>query len=126
MKKYSIILLVLINSISFGQSKKEILLQKWKLDKVEEFGQEYSPMENQKNDKIEFNDNSKFTGVIEGNHVEGSWSISGSKVTLSINKELSITKFNWIKVKQVESEKFVIEYQNGDLITATLLFIPFN
>jgi hypothetical protein len=124
MKKYSIIFLVLISSLSFGQTKKEILIQNWKIDKVEEFGQEYSPMENQKNDKIEFTKNGNFSGIIEGNHVQGNWSVKGSNVVLSINKKLSKTKFNWIKVKLVEKEKFVIEYQNVDLITATILFIP--
>jgi len=123
MKKSIIVLLVLVSSVAFSQSKKEILAQKWKLDKVEEFGQQYSPMENQKNDWLEFSKDGKFKGIIESNHVEGSWS-AGSKVVVSVNKKLSKTKINWTKVKAVEKGKLAIEYQNGDLITATLLFVP--
>ena len=124
MKNLIIILLVISSSVAFGQSKKEILTQKWKLDKVEEFGQQYSPMDNQKNDWLEFNSNGKFKGIIESNHVEGTWSANGSKVVVSVNKKLSKTKINWTKVKAVEKGKFALEYQNGDLITATLLFVP--
>ena len=50
MKKYILILFVLLSTTVFSQSKKEILVQKWKLNKVEEFGQKYPPTENQKND----------------------------------------------------------------------------
>ena len=50
MKKYILILFVLLSTTVFSQSKKEILVQKWKLIKVEEFGQKYPPTENQKND----------------------------------------------------------------------------
>ena len=124
MKKSIIVLLVLINTVVFSQTKKEILAQKWTLDKVEEFGQEYSPMENQKNDWLEFASNGKFRGIIESKHVEGTWSAKNNKVIVSVNKEFSKTKINWTKVKGVEKEKFKLEYQNGDLITATLLFIP--
>ncbi len=125
MKKSIIVLLVLVSSVAFSQSKKEILAQKWKLDKVEEFGQQYSPMENQKNDWLEFSKDGKFKGIIESNHVEGSWS-AGSKVVVSVNKKLSKTKINWTKVKAVEKGRLAIEYQNGDLITATLLFVPYK
>jgi len=124
MKNTIIALLVFISSVAFSQTKKEILTQKWKLDKVEEFGQEYSPMENQKNDWLEFSSNGKFKGIIESNHVEGTWSASGSKVVVSVNKKLSKTKINWTKVKVVQKGKFALEYQNGDLITATMLFVP--
>ena len=123
MKKSILILFVIINTVAFSQTKKEILAQKWKLDKVSEFGQEYNPMDNQKNDWLEFSANGKFKGIIESNHVEGTWS-AGSKVVVSVNKKLSKTKINWTKVKAVEKGKFALEYQNGDLITATLLFIP--
>ena len=124
MKKSIIVLFVLMSTVVFSQTKKEILAQKWKLDKVEEFGQEYNPMDNQKNDWLEMTTNGKFKGVIENNHVEGTWSASGSKVVVSVNKKLSKTKINWTKVKSVEKGKFKLEYQNGDLITATLIFVP--
>jgi hypothetical protein len=123
MKKSILLLFVIISTVTFSQTKKEILTQKWKLDKVSEFGQEYAPMDNQKNDWLEFSANGKFKGIIESNHVEGNWS-AGSKVVVSVNKKLSKTKINWTKVKAVEKGKFAIEYQNGDLITATLLFVP--
>ncbi len=124
MKKSILVLLVLFSTVVFSQSKKEILAQKWKLDKVEEFSQQYSPMDNQKNDWLTFTSDGKFKGIIESNHVEGTWSVNGSKVVVSVNKKLSKTKINWTKVKAVEKGKFALEYQNGDLITATMLFIP--
>jgi len=123
MKKSILVLLVIISTTAFSQTKKEILAQKWKLDKVEEFGQQYNPMDNQKNDWLEFSSNGKFKGIIESDHVEGTWS-AGSKTVVSVNKKLSKTKINWTKVKAVEKGKLAIEYQNGDLITATLLFVP--
>ena len=123
MKKSILILFVIISTVAFSQTKKEILAQKWKLDKVSEFGQEYKPMDNQKNDWLEFSKDGKFKGIIESNHVEGTWS-AGSKVVVSVNKKLSKTRINWTKVKTVEKGQFALEYQNGDLITATLLFVP--
>jgi len=124
MKKSILVLFVLISSIAFSQSKKEILTQKWKIDKVEEFGQQFNPMDNQINDWIQFSSNGKFNAIIESNHVEGNWSINGSKVVVSVNKKLSKTIINWTKVKSLSNEKLAVEYQNGDLITATLHFIP--
>lgn len=124
MKKNIVILFILISAIASGQSKKEILTQKWKLDKMEEFGQQYSPLDNQKNDWLAFTDDGKFKGIIESSHVEGSWSTKGSKVVISVNKKLSKIKINWTKVKNLEKGNFALEYQNGDLITAILLFIP--
>jgi len=124
MKKNIIILLLITGSTVFGQTKKEIITQNWKLNKVEEFGQEYDLTDNQKKDLLTFTANGKFTGIIEGNHVEGTWSVNGEKVVVSFNKKLSKTKVNWAKVKVLEKEKFALEYQDGDLITSTLLFIP--
>lgn len=124
MKNHITILLLLISSLAFSQTKKEILTQKWKLDKVEEFGDEFSPMENQKNDWLDFSDDGKFNGIIESNHVEGTWSITDSKIIVSVDKKLSKTKINWTKVKVLEKGKFKLEYQNGALITAILIFIP--
>ncbi len=123
MKKSIVIFLVLINAVAFSQSKKEILTQKWKLDKTEEFGQLYDPMDNQKNDWLEFTSDGKFKGIIESNHVEGTWS-AGKSVIVKVDKTKSKTKINWTKVKAVEKGKFALEYQNGDLITSILLFIP--
>jgi hypothetical protein len=125
MKKSILLLFIIISTVAFSQSKKETLTQKWKLDKISEFGQEYAPMDNQKNDWLAFSANGKFKGIIESNHVEGPWS-AGSKVVVSVNKKLSKTKINWTKVKVVEKGKFALEYQNGDLITATMLFVPYK
>ena len=123
MKKAILILLVLTSTIAFSQTKKEIITQKWKLDKVEDFGQVYDPMDNQKNDWIEFTSAGKFTGIIEGLHVEGTFT-AGKSVIVKVDKTKSKLKINWTKVKTVEKGKFALEYQNGDLITSTLLFIP--
>ena len=93
MKKSILILLVLTTSIAFSRSKKEILTQKWKLDKVEDFGQVYDPMDNQKNDWLEFTSNGKFTGIIEGFHVEGTFSV-GKSVSVKVDKTKSKLKIN--------------------------------
>ena len=124
MKNINLVFFVLISTVACSQSKKDILIQKWRLDKVEEFGQKYSPMETQKNDWIQFSTDAKFKGIIENNHVEGTWSANGTKIIVSVNKKLSKTKINWTKVKSVEKSNLALEYQNGDLITTTLLFIP--
>lgn len=123
MKNYLIIALLLISTATFGQTKKEMLTKKWTLSKVIDFGQEYDPMDNQKNDWLEFTANGQFTGVMEGAHVEGTWS-AGKSVIVKVDKTKSKLKVNWSKVKGVEKDKFLLEYQNGDLITSTLVFIP--
>lgn len=123
MKKFLPILLLLLSTVAFGQTKKELMAQKWKLDKVEDFGQLYDPMDNQKGDWIEFTNDGKFTGIIEGLHVEGTWSATNAAV-VKIDKTKSKLAVNWSKVKTVEKTKLSIEYQNGDLITSTLIFVP--
>ena len=124
MKKYITILLLVSSVVAFGQSKKDILAKKWKLNKTEEFGQQYEPMETQKNDWLEFKADGKFSGVIESKQVEGTWSMSGSTAILKIDKAATLVKINWTKVKKIESSTLAIEYQNGDLITSTMIFIP--
>ena len=123
--KKSIILLLLITSITvFGQTKKEMLTQKWQLNMVEEFGDQFSPMENQKNDWISFSEDGKFTGVIENLHTQGEWIVKDDKTILTLNKQLSKVKINWIRETTVSKTQFSFKYQNGDLITSTLIFIP--
>jgi len=126
MKYIILVFFLLISTLTFSQSKKDILTQKWILNKVEEFGQKYSPMETQKNDWVQFYSNGAFKGIIESKHVEGTWSVHGTNIIVSVNKKLSKTKINWTKVKSVDKSNFSLEYQNGDLITTTLLFIPEN
>ena len=123
-KKYILIFLVFSSFLGFSQTKKELLTQHWKLDKVESFGQEYDLTENQQNDYLDFTADGKFIGTIEGNWVEGNWSAKDEKISISVNKVLSKTKINWAKVKVLEKDKFALEYQNGDLITTILLFVP--
>jgi RecA-family ATPase len=124
MKKSIVILFLITNIVAFSQSKKEILIQKWKIDKVEEFGDQFDPIENQKNDWIDFSKDGKFSAQVEGKAVFGSWSAKEAKITLSVNKTLSKTKINWIKEVSVAKDKFSFKYQNGDLISAILIFIP--
>ena len=121
-----IILLLTVNSITFAQdSKKEILVKKWKMSELEEFGTKYKAGDDRKNDWIEFNQDGTFTGLIYNDHVEGKWSASTTKVSINANKATSKTKINWIKVKTVEKEQLIFTYQDGDLIQSTLTFTPF-
>jgi|GEM_PF-2025759 len=127
MKKISVlfILLITISTITFSQnSKKEILTKKWKVTELEEFGTKYDLDDNRKNDWIEFKADGSFTGLIYNGHVEGTWSASETKVSMSTNKKLSKTKINWFKVKTVEAEKLIFTYQDGDLIQSTLTLTP--
>lgn len=123
MKNTLIITFLLISTIAVSQSKKELLTKKWTLSKVIDFGQEYDPMDNQKGDWLEFTADGKFTGIMEGLHVEGTWS-AGKSVIVKVDKTKSKLKVNWSKAKSVTKEQFKLEYQNGDLITTTLIFVP--
>ena len=121
------VLLVVFSSVTFSQSsKKEILTQKWKVTELEEFGTKYELDDNRKNDWLEFKADGTFTGLIYNGHVEGSWSASETKVSMSTNKKLSKTTINWFKVKTVEPEKLIFTYQDGDLIQSTLTLVPFT
>ncbi len=124
MKKSIILLFLIVNVVAFGQTKKEILTKKWQLNMVEEFGDQFSPTENQKNDWLSFTKDGIFKGIIENLHAEGTWIIKGEKVILTLNKKLSKVKINWIREVTVAKDNFSFKYQNGDLITSTLLFIP--
>ena len=129
MRKISMlfVLLVVFSSVTFSQSsKKEILTQKWKVTELEEFGTKYELDDNRKNDWLEFKADGTFTGLIYNGHVEGSWSASETKVSMSTNKKLSKTTINWFKVKTVEPEKLIFTYQDGDLIQSTLTLVPFT
>jgi len=123
MKNTLIITFLLISTIAFSQTKKELLTKKWTLSKVIDFGQEYDPMDNQKGDWLEFTNDGKFTGIMEGLHVEGTWS-AGKAVIVKVDKTKSKLKVNWSKAKGLTKEQFKLEYQNGDLITTTLIFVP--
>ena len=121
------VLLVVFSSVTFSQSsKKELLTQKWKVTELEEFGTKYELDDNRKNDWLEFKADGTFTGLIYNGHVEGSWSASETKVSMSTNKKLSKTTINWFKVKTVEPEKLIFTYQDGDLIQSTLTLVPFT
>lgn len=127
MKKITslLILTLLTVTVTFAQSKKEYMTKKWKVTGLEEFGTKYEIGDDRKGDWLEFKKDGTFIGVIYKGHVEGKWSASGSKVTISANKSASKTKINWIKSITVEKDKLVFTYQDGDLIQSTLTFSPF-
>ncbi len=128
MKKISslFILTVLIVTVSLAQSsKKEILVKKWKVTGIEEFGTKYDIGDDRKNDWLEFNKDGTFTGIIYQGHVEGKWSVSGNTASISASKNASTTKITWIKKVTVETDKLVFTYQDEDLIQSTLTFSPF-
>ena len=127
MKKITslLILTLLTVTVTFAQSKKEYMTKKWKVIGLEEFGTKYQIGDDRKGDWLEFKKDGTFIGVIYKGHVEGKWSASGSKVTISANKSASKTKINWIKSITVEKDKLVFTYQDGDLIQSTLTFSPF-
>lgn len=123
MKNSIIITFLLLSTVAFSQTKKELLTKKWTLSKVIDFGQEYDPMDNQKGDWLEFTADGKFTGILEGLHVEGTYT-AGKSVIVKIDKTKSKLAVNWSKTKGLTKDQFKLEYQNGDLITTTLIFVP--
>lgn len=127
MKKITslLILTLLTVTITFAQSKKEHMTKKWAITGLEEFGTKYEIGDDRKGDWIEFKKDGTFVGVIYKGHVEGKWSASGSKVSISANKSASKTKINWIKSITVEKDKLIFTYQDGDLIQSILTFSPF-
>lgn len=125
MKNTIIIAFLLLSTVAFSQTKKELLTKKWTLSKVIDFGQEYDPMDNQKGDWLEFTADGKFTGILEGLHVEGTYT-AGKSVIVKIDKTKSKLAVNWSKTKGLTKDQFKLEYQNGDLITTTLIFVPDN
>lgn len=123
MKNSIIITFLLLSTVAFSQTKKELITKKWTLSKVIDFGQEYDPMDNQKGDWLEFTADGKFTGILEGLHVEGTYT-AGKSVIVKIDKTKSKLAVNWSKTKGLTKDQFKLEYQNGDLITTTLIFVP--
>jgi len=126
MKKLSslFILLIITTSLSFAQnSASEKITKKWSLNELEEFGEKYALTDLQKNDWMTFTANHKYTGLINNESIEGTWSEKQGKIYLTKGKN-SKFKVNWIKVITLESEKLVITYQSVDLIKTTLYYIP--
>lgn len=131
MKKItSLLFLIVISNCSFGQTASENLAKKWNLIEIEEFGSKYPKTDVQKNDFFEFTpvsrvrDENKYTGLINGQVVEGTWSDKAAKYILTPNKEKSTFKVNWIKLTSFDKEQLVLTYQSVDLIQTKLFLKP--
>ena len=121
MKQLSAIVILFFITLSLSaQETTSAIVKKWKLVEVEEFGEKYALTDAQKNDFIEFTADHKYTGLINGIAIEGSWSEKTGKFTVSPNKEKSVFKVNWIKVLSVDASKLLLNYQSIDLIQTKL------
>jgi len=124
MKQIStVIILFFISTLVHAQDSTSII-KKWNLIEIEEFGSKYPKTEEQKNDFFEFTAENKFSGLINGQVVEGTWSDKAAKYILTPNKEKSAFKVNWIKLVSIDKEQLVLNYQSVDLIQTKLFFQP--
>lgn len=119
----TIIFLVIISTTLHAQDNTSII-KKWSLIEIEEFGSKYPKTDAQKNDFFEFTTENKYTGLINGQVVEGTWSDKAAKYILTPNKEKSTFKVNWIKLTSFDKEQLVLTYQSVDLIQTKLFLKP--
>ena len=119
----TIIFLVIISTTLHAQDNTSII-KKWSLIEIEEFGSKYPKTDVQKNDFFEFTTENKYTGLINGQVVEGTWSDKAAKYILTPNKEKSAFKVNWIKLTSFDKEQLVLTYQSVDLIQTKLFLKP--
>jgi hypothetical protein len=114
----TIIILFFISTLV--QAQENSIVKKWNLIEIEEFGSKYPKTEEQKNDFFEFTTENKFSGLINGKAIEGTWSDKAAKYILTPNKEKSVFKVNWIKLTSFDKEQLVLTYQSVDLIQTKL------
>ena len=119
----TIIFLVIISTTLHAQDNTSII-KKWSLIEIEEFGSKYPKTDAQKNDFFEFTTENKYTGLINGQVVEGTWSDKAAKYILTPNKQKSTFKVNWIKLTSFDKEQLVLTYQSVDLIQTKLFLKP--
>ncbi len=126
MKKLTLVtlLLTITACFSYGQLSKESVHPKWKLSKVEEFGDQYKPTAEQKGDVLHLNADDTFTGRISGKDIKGTWSVSGEKIVFKLDKAGSAMKLNWLRFKSVSNEELQFSMQDKELITSTYIMVP--
>ena len=124
MKQIAIIIFLVIISTTLHAQDNTSIIKKWSLIEIEEFGSKYPKTDVQKNDFFEFTTENKYTGLINGQVVEGTWSDKAAKYILTPNKEKSVFKVNWIKLISIDKEQLVLTYQSVDLIQTKLFFQP--
>ena len=123
MKQLSTLVILFFITLSLSaQETTSAIVKKWKLIEVEEFGEKYALTDAQKNDFIHFTADNKYTGLINGLAIEGSWAEKAGKFTIFPNKEKSVFKINWIRVISVDAGKLFLNYQSTDLIQTKLSY----
>lgn len=124
MKQIAIIIFLVIISTTLHAQDNTSIIKKWSLIEIEEFGSKYPKTDVQKNDFFEFTIENKYTGLINGQVVEGTWSDKAAKYILTPNKEKSVFKVNWIKLISIDKDQLVLNYQSVDLIQTKLFLKP--
>lgn len=123
MKQLFSLVFFLIISISLSAQITSLPIEKkWKFIDAEEFGVKYAATDAQLNDFIDFKNDRKFSGLINGLTIEGIWSEKLGKYTLTPTKEKSLFKVNWIKVISVDDKSLQLTYQSEDLIKTLLMY----
>jgi hypothetical protein len=123
MKQLSTLVILFFITLSLSaQETTSALVKKWKLTEVEEFGEKYALTDAQKNDFIHFTADNKYTGLINGLAIEGTWVDKVGKYIITPSKDKSVFKTNWIRVISVDAGKLLLNYQSTDLIQTKLSY----
>jgi len=123
MKQLSTLVILFFITLSLSaQETTSAIVKKWNLTEVEEFGEKYALTDAQKNDFIHFTADNKYTGLINGLAVEGTWVDKVGKYIVTPSKDKSVFKVNWIRVISVDAGKLILNYQSTDLIQTKLSY----
>jgi hypothetical protein len=123
MKQLSTLVILFFITLSLSaQETTSAIVKKWKLTEVEEFGEKYALTDAQKNDFIHFTADNKYTGLINGSAIEGTWVDKVGKYIITPSKDKSVFKTNWIRVISVDAGKLILNYQSTDLIQTKLSY----
>ncbi|MEO6168415.1 MAG: hypothetical protein ABIO46_09130 [Chitinophagales bacterium] len=109
------IVLLLLTSAAFAQSKKEALIKKWSYSGNEEFGVVRPPDAAMKNDFLEIKTDGTFIMIKEGKEITGSWMLN-EKAAIITFTNLKTKKTMSYNLKSVDDKQLVMEYQTPDLV----------
>ena len=116
MKLFTLVLLAAFGSFL---NSSEHLTQKWVLAELEEFGDKWSPGEENKDDFVELNADGTYLMILYGEEKSGTFIHKGSALHFTNNEE----KFFW-KLISVSANELLVEYQQPSLIRTKLFFKP--
>ena len=111
--------LTLITTLSSFLISSENLSKKWVLTQMEEFGDQWTPGEENKNDFVDLKEDGTYTMIIYGAEKAGTYVHKGATLNFTNGEE----KFFW-KILSSSATELVVEYQQPSLIRTNLYFKP--